>query len=85
MSSIFTNITSNNRFEDVFPLTGDFSTDKFKANISAAVDQYILRVNDTPAMGTTIKLYRGVENSSFHTRRPHLLVFLKGSVAEKTV
>ena len=34
-------------------------------------------------MGTEIKLFRGVERSSFLIRRHHLLVYLKGSVADK--
>ena len=50
-----------------------------KTNIRAAINEYIDRVDDTPAMGTTIKLIPGIEKSSYHSRRSALLTFLKGS------
>ena len=67
----------------VISLTGDFDLDLFKKNMRFAVDQYITRVNDTPAMGTTIKLFKGVEHSPLHNRRPDLLIFLRGSKEAK--
>ena len=68
---------------DFFLSLGDFDLDLFKKNMRFAVDQYISRVDDTPAMGTTIKLFRGVENSVLHKRRADLLIFLRGSKAAK--
>ena len=44
----------------------------FNSNIHEAIDVYIRRVDDTPAMGTTIKLYPGVENSPYVRRRDQL-------------
>ena len=35
------------------------------------------------AMEATVKLFKGVEDSSFIRRRPHLLTFLKGSAKQK--
>ncbi len=43
------------------------------------IDQYITRVDKTPAMGTHIRLFEGVRDSSILERRPHLLTFLKGT------
>ena len=57
--------------------------EKFKSNIREAIDVYIRRVDDTPAMGTSIKLYPGVEDSPFVRRRPALLTFLKGSAVKR--
>ena len=48
-----------------------------------AVDQYITRVDKSPAMGDVIHLMEGVKDSSFLQRRPHLLTFLKGKKDEK--
>ena len=64
-------------------ISGDFDAEKFKDNIRSAIDNYISVVDDTDAMGTKIKLYKGVEGSSYLVRRPHLLTFLKGSKAAK--
>lgn len=55
----------------------------FKSNIREAIDAYIRRVDDTPAMGTTIKLYPGAEDSPYVRRRPALLTFLKGSAGKR--
>ena len=58
-----------------------------KANIREAIEVYIDRVNGTPAMGTTIQLFPGVDGKTgswYHIRRPALLTFLKkGAKAEK--
>jgi hypothetical protein len=62
---------------------GGLNEEAYKANMSAAVDQYIARVDGTPCMKTKIHLSRGVENHIFRTRRPQLLTFLKGSKKEK--
>ena len=55
----------------------------YKANMSAAVDQYIARVDGTLCMKTKIHLSRGAENHNFLTRRSQLLTFLKGSKKDK--
>lgn len=44
------------------------------ANMEAVLNQYIERVDGTPCMGTTIKLYRGSSNNDF-LDRSRLLVF----------
>lgn len=62
---------------------GQFSEIKHRANMGAALDQYIQRVDGTPCMGTTIKLCKGSTNHDFLERRGRLLVFLKGSAREK--
>ena len=62
---------------------GEFDLETMKQNIREAIKVYIQRVDNTPLMGTTIKLYPGIEDSSFHRRRESLLVYLKGSQAKK--
>ena len=62
---------------------GQFDEAKHHANMEAALNQYIERVDGTPCMGTTIKLYRGSSGHDFLDRRSRLLVFLKGGVREK--
>ncbi len=62
---------------------GGFNEETYKANMSAAVNQYIARVDGTPCMKTVIYLSRGVENHIFLTRRSQLLTFLKGSKRDK--
>ena len=57
--------------------------DKYKANMSAALDQYIERVEDTPCMKTQIHLSRVVEEHIFVEKSSQLLVFLKGSEKDK--
>ena len=66
-----------------FSENGGIDKEKLKANMSAAVDQYIERVDGTPCMKTKINLSRGVEDHVFLKRRQQLLVFLKGSKKEK--
>ena len=57
---------------------------KYIENMSAAVEQYINRVNSTPCMNTVIHLAKGADNISIEiSKRPKLLVFLKGSKAAK--
>ena len=48
----------------------------------AAIDGYMEYV-EAQAMGTTIKLFKGVVNSHLVDRRPKLLTFLKGSQKAK--
>ena len=62
---------------------GGLDKQKYKANMSAAVDQYIERVHGTPCMKTKIYLARGAENHIFTERRAQLLTFLKGNKSEK--
>lgn len=57
--------------------------DKFKENMSAAINQYITRVDGTPCMNTVIHLIKGAENQTCVTRRQHLLTFLKGTKKAK--
>ena len=52
-------------------------------NMSAALDQYISRIDGTPCMKTVIHLTRGAENHDFVSRRSKLLVFLKGNKEKK--
>lgn len=66
-----------------FSESGGIDEDKYKANMSAALDQYIERVDGTPCMKTKIHLSRGVEDRIFLKRRPQLLVFLKESKKDK--
>ena len=54
-----------------------------KKNMREAIKVYIARVDRTPSMGTTIKLYEGIEKSSFHSRRDRLLTYLKGTQEKK--
>lgn len=62
---------------------GEFDKEKHEKNMSAALDQYISRVDGTPCMKTVIHLTRGAENHDFVSRRNSLLVFLKGNKKEK--
>lgn len=62
---------------------GQFDEAKHHANMEAALNQYIERVDGTPCMRITIKLYRGSTGHDFPDRRSHLLVFLKGSTRER--
>ena len=62
---------------------GEFDCELFKSNIRAAIDQYIGLVDRTPAMKTHIRLFTGKEESHLLKRRPKLLIFLKGSQAQK--
>ena len=62
---------------------GQFNEVKHPANMEAALNQYIERVDGTPCMGTTIKLYRGSTDHDFLERRSRLSLFLKGSAREK--
>ena len=62
---------------------GQFSEEKHRANMEAALKQYIERVDGTPCMGTTITLQRGASGHPFLDRRSQLLIFLKGSAKEK--
>ena len=63
---------------------GHIDETKYIENMSAAVEQYINRVNGTPCMNTVIHLAKGADNISIEiSRRPKLLVFLKGSKAAK--
>lgn len=66
-----------------FSEDGGIDEAKYKANMSAALDQYIERVDGTSCMKTRIHLSRGVEDHIFVKRRPQLLVFLKGSKIDK--
>ena len=64
-------------------ILGEFDVENMKSNIRKAIKVYMERVDGTPSMGTTIKLYEGVEKSYYHNRRSALLTFLKGSKAAK--
>ena len=67
---------------DTYDEEGQFCEDKHCANMEAAIRQYIERVDDTPCMGTSIKLYRGNSDHPFLERRGRLLIFLKGSARD---
>lgn len=57
---------------------GFFSEEKHKKNMSTAIDQYIHRVDETPCMKTSIRLYQGVnQDHLFLQRRGKLLKFLQ--------
>ena len=56
---------------------------KFTENMSAAINQYITRVDGTPCMKTTINLIKGPEKGIHITQWKELLTFLKGSKKEK--
>ena len=62
---------------------GGLDEQKYKANMSAAVNQYIERVDGTACMKTNIHLMRGAEGHIFTTRRSQLLTFLKGKKEDK--
>ena len=62
---------------------GEFDKKLHGKNMSAALDQYISRVDGTPCMKTVIHLTRGAENHDFVSRRSKLMVFLKGNKTEK--
>lgn len=66
-----------------FSEDGGIDEAKYKANMSATLDQYIERVDGTSCMKTRIHLSRGAEDHIFVKRRPQLLVFLKGSKKDK--
>ena len=66
-----------------FSSGGGIDETKHKENMSAAVDQYISRVDGKPCMRTKIHLMRASENHIFVTRRQQLLTLLKGSKREK--
>lgn len=57
--------------------------EKFKENMSAAIDQYINRVDGTPCMKTVIHLIKGTEKGTHASQRQKLLAFLKGSKKAK--
>ena len=63
---------------------GSFSSEKHKANMSQAIEQYIARVDKTPCMSTVINLYGGVEGNQYLKRREKLLIFLQGSKQKKS-
>ena len=62
---------------------GEFDKEIHKKNMSAALDQYISRVDGTPCMKTVIHLTKGAGNHVFVERSKNLLVFLKGSKKDK--
>ena len=63
---------------------GSFSEEKHKMNMSTAIDQYIHRVDETPCMKTSIRLYQGVDQDHlFLQRRGKLLKFLRGTKKDK--
>ncbi|CAB4038298.1 Chromatin modification-related YNG2, partial [Paramuricea clavata] len=62
---------------------GEFDKKLHGKNMSAALDQYISRVDGTPCMKTVIHLARGAENHDFVSRRSKLMVFIKGNKTEK--
>ena len=62
---------------------GEFDLAKHQDNMREAIEVYVNTVDGTPAMGTAIKLYKGVEKSIFLSRRPDLLVFLKGTKRDR--
>ena len=58
---------------------GEFSLEKYKENMEAALGQYIERVDQTPCMKTVIHLFFGVKEDPLLERRSKLLTFLRGS------
>jgi hypothetical protein len=62
---------------------GGVDTDKFNENMSAAIKQYVTRVDGTPCMKTVIHLVEGSEMGTHTSRREKLLTFLKGSKKAK--
>ena len=61
---------------------GEFSDIKYKENMEAALNQYILRVDQTPCMNTNIHLFEGQKQDSILERRKKLITFLRGSKRE---
>ena len=67
------------------PHMGAIDKEKFKENMSLAVDAYISRVNGCPCGDTEIQLFRGPDSSEQQVAREKLLIFLKGSNKNKEV
>jgi hypothetical protein len=65
------------------PITGDHSEERLAANLQAAVDIYISRVNNTPYKENTIKLFKASSAGDFGERRPLLIEYLKASDKKK--
>lgn len=66
-----------------FKGNGRVNKEKFDENMSAAIRQYITRVDGTPCMKTAIHLIKGPEKGKNVSRRKELLIFLKGSKKAK--
>lgn len=62
---------------------GGIDEEKHKQNMSAAIEQYISRVDGTPCMRTQIQLIKGPVNQIHVCRRQELLIFLKGTKKEQ--
>ena len=62
---------------------GGLEEEKHKQNMSAAISQYINRVDGTPCMKTQIHLIKGPVNQINVSRRKELIIFLKGSKKAK--
>ena len=68
---------------NIDPKTGKLDQQSFTKNMQLAIDVYINRVNRCPCGETVIELYRGADSSDKQKLRQSLLVFLKGSKADK--
>ncbi len=64
------------------PDTGSLDQDRLKNNMELAMDAYISRVDGCPCGDTVIQLYKGAI-SDIQAKREKLLIFLKGSKAQK--
>lgn len=63
---------------------GKIDEAKYKNNMTAAVQQYVERVDGTPCMDTKIHLSHGADRSNILiARRQKLLVFLKGNKKDR--
>lgn len=64
---------------------GKIDENKYKKNMSAAVEQYVNRVDGTSCMNTKIHLAKGADSSNLLVarRQQKLLIFLKGNKADK--
>ena len=65
------------------PDTGKVDPSRLKTNMDIATNIYISRVNNAPCGSTKIQLFKGADSTSFQKLRDSVLVFLKGSKAEK--
>ena len=65
------------------PDTGKLDNDRLKANLTTAMKVYIERVNGAPCGTSNIHLLAGADSSDAQNLRKHVLIYLKGSKAQK--
>ena len=65
------------------PETGKIDFERLKQNMDDATDIYISRANGAPCGDTQIQLFKGADSSRNQDLRPDILIYLKGSKAQK--